>query len=439
MNKKKSTGLIIAGVSLLIVSIFCVLTVVGIFRWAKNEGSQSNIFSNDIMKATADETLTINSEDINELEFILGFSDIEITEGEGSEIILNLVKTGWGASLEEAEKAADSLSLEQKKRGGKITFSIDNDLMTGFTIGLNRTDAIDVKLTIPKDLKIKLNINSGEIIVSDLEADLDIKSDFGNVTVEHFIGGLAIDSSNGDINLTENSVSGDFVVTSDFGDINATKLSAADITIHNRNGKTILEDIAASGDCQLNTDFTDIEVNKITCQNLTAETKNGKIEFTQGDISGLFKLTTDFGDLIVKSLVAESYSFSTRNGKVFADSLQGDVKLDSDFGDIEFYGDGKVVLSVENRNGDFFYQGTLAPNADHVISSSFGSIKVLIPSESAFDILMKSEFGEIDTDFMLTLTGDIRTNELEGMINGGGSLLKMDSRNGDIVLKVLEE
>ncbi|HKJ27714.1 MAG TPA: DUF4097 family beta strand repeat-containing protein [Anaerolineales bacterium] len=438
MNKKKSTGLIVAAVGLAVISIFCVLTVIGIVNWIQRDGGSLQFFTNDTYKATAYETLTIDADDLTGLEFDLDFSDIEITESTGNQITLDLVKTGWAASEEEAQETAETLTLDQSKRGSTITFSIPRSPEGITTFGQNRADTIDIALSVPKDMDISILLSSGHVTATDYQGGLAVDNNFGNTTITNFQGSLSIDGSNGKITLDSVDLTEPFSLTTDFGEINITDLHAPEIEIKNQNGALTLKQLYAEGDCQLSSDFTDIEVDTIECASLTVESNNGPIELNHGLITGPLAITTDFGNLTIKDVTAESYDFSSRNGIIYANSLQGKVTIDADFGNIELYGKEDVSLEVEGQNGDIFFQGKLNPESTHTITSDFGKIEVRIPASSAFDISLATDFGKIETDLPITLSGTLDASKMEGQINGGGPLLKLESQNGDIILTTLE-
>jgi hypothetical protein len=439
MSKNKKTGLIIAGIALAVISVLCALTAIGLVGWINNEGSQIQFIKNDNVKATTYETLTFDSADLTELDFNLDFSDIEITESEDDQITLDLIKIGWASSEEEAEKAADALTLESEKHGSTLAFSMQGREPEINVLSVrNNPDTIDINLSVPKGLQISIQVSAGQITASEYQGTLFIENDFGNTEISDFSGSLDLNSSNGKTTLNTISLTEPFSLNKDFGDIFINQLEAPEIHIKNQNGKISMQDITSSGECLINSDFTNIEIDTIKCSVLTIESQNGSIELNHGIVDGLLYIQTDFGDLSIKDITAESYSFTSLNGKIFANTLKGAVTIDSDFGDIELYGKEEIILNVESQNGNIYFQGTLAPEAEHTIESNFGKIEVHIPQESTFDIYMATDFGEIKTDFPITLTGKLDASQMEGQINSGGSLLTLESQNGDIILNYLE-
>ncbi len=74
------------------------------------------------------------------------------------------------------------------------------------------------------------------------------------------------------------------------------------------------------------------------------------------------------------------------------------------------------------------------------MTSEFGELKLSLPAETALQADLQTEFGEIKSDFDLTLAvkGEVDQKHLQGKINGGGPLLTVKTNNGNILLKTLK-
>ena len=79
-----------------------------------------------------------------------------------------------------------------------------------------------------------------------------------------------------------------------------------------------------------------------------------------------------------------------------------------------------VTLEIENQSGGISFSGSLNPDESHSISTTYGDIYLALPAESAFDVLLETTYGTIETEFQLTLIGAIDAQEMQGMINQGG-------------------
>lgn len=360
-----------------VVSVFCVLAGIAYFNWAQSGVGRIDFFDTPMFKSSVDETMTLESKGVTEIEINLDYSDIQISEIEGDNIELHLVKTGWAYTEEEASQIANALFLSQDLSNGKATFSLSKELA-----GLTNDQAgkIDIQLIIPNGMKIEVNVKSGEILLSGIEV--------------------------------------------------------ADINVDTQDGKITLQNVFSRGGCLINTDYAEIEVDTIRCSNLLVNSSGWESVFANGEIENQLEISSSFGRIELWDMNAASYSIDSLSADIFANNLKGDVSVKTGFGKVELYSQDDVTLFVESEYGDLYFEGTLSPNSDHTVKSDNGNIELFIPSESALDLYLSS-FGEIQIDFLLSLTGQLSSRVKEGEINGGGPLLTIESDYGNISLNFI--
>jgi hypothetical protein len=68
------------------------------------------------------------------------------------------------------------------------------------------------------------------------------------------------------------------------------------------------------------------------------------------------------------------------------------------------------------------------------VESEFGSIRLVLPVDAAFDLDAQTEFGSINTDFHVLVT-EVEKKHLVGEVNGGGPSLLIRTRSNDITLE----
>ena len=123
---------------------------------------------------------------------------------------------------------------------------------------------------------------------------------------------------------------------------------------------------------------------------------------------------THNGDTDVRDVNA-AFDIETHNGGLRMQNLAGPLRIASHNG-------GAVV--------DFgAFQGAS-------IELHNGSAELTLPRASRFDLRMASRNGDLRSDFpMLTRAADRRGGNVEATVNGGGSTLQFDSRNGGLQLR----
>ena len=115
------------------------------------------------------------------------------------------------------------------------------------------------------------------------------------------------------------------------------------------------------------------------------------------------------------------------DGNVRAHTGDGSMRVVGRFDAVDLTsGDGRVSLTVR--------EGSRVQRAWDVRTSD-GSVNVEIPANLSADLDLHTGDGHIDLDMPVTTEGKIRTNEVRGKLNGGGSLLTIHTGDGSIHLR----
>ena len=224
-------------------------------------------------------------------------------------------------------------------------------------------------------------------------------------------------------------------VESQFGNIEVEEIEAGSIEFENNSGGITVTDMDVDGACTVDSEYNEVVLTTFSCGSLELRANSSAIELTDGTVAGLVDIDADFGSIDLENVLALSYQFAVDNADISADHLGGEVDVEGRFGDVNLSSDRETVLNIDNENGNIFFAGPLSSEMPHSITSRFGKIEMRIPKESALNIELKTEYGEITTDFPVTVEGTINNRRIEGQINGGGSLLTIDTESGDISLE----
>ena len=148
---------------------------------------------------------------------------------------------------------------------------------------------------------------------------------------------------------------------------------------------------------------------------------------------------------------ASSVSLSTVNdGDLVVGGLSGEIELHNTNGNVTVR-DARGPVSANTLNGDVTVSfGSNIASAPMAFSTLNGDIDLTLPAGARFDVRLKSENGEIYSDFDVVLArsapkveeergkGRYRvsvTKELTGEVGGGGPEIFLKTFNGDIVLR----
>jgi hypothetical protein len=77
----------------------------------------------------------------------------------------------------------------------------------------------------------------------------------------------------------------------------------------------------------------------------------------------------------------------------------------------------------------------LVPNGSYTLGSHSGTVTLVVPSESSFELQTKTSSGDMECDF--ELKGYVRRDRqlLQGIVGKGGSTLNISTFSGDIHIK----
>ena len=152
--------------------------------------------------------------------------------------------------------------------------------------------------------------------------------------------------------------------------------------------------------------------------------REGKVNLRTGD--GKIELSGLKGDMDLHTGDG-SINLDNVDGKLHATTGDGHIEANGRFDELGLKtGDGHV--DVRAKNGS-----TLA--ASWRLETGDGSVSLEIPGDLAADVDLHTSDGHIDLDMPLTTEGKIRTNEIHGKLNGGGSLLTIHTGDGSIHLR----
>lgn len=159
-------------------------------------------------------------------------------------------------------------------------------------------------------------------------------------------------------------------------------------------------------------------------------------------------------DIVIRMPREGRVNLRTGDGKIDIAGLKGEMDLHSGDGSENLEGvDGKLHAStgdghisahgrfdeLELKTGDGHVDvratagSTLA--AGWRLETGDGNVSLEIPSELSADVSLHTSDGHIDLDMPIVTEGKIRQNEVQGKLNGGGSLLTIRTGDGSIHLR----
>lgn len=306
----------------------------------------------------------------------------------------------------------DFNNLEMKQSGDIIRVSF-NPRWSG-------TVDLDLIITVPNNLIIKVNSSAGDLTIKDnIEGKINLFTSGGDIIVKDVKGDLQIQSSGGDI--TTGNILGMAAIRTQGGDIKLGNIKSTSASVSTMGGDITVS--SAESNTNIETLGGDIIVTKAT-GDLNARSSGGDV--VVGEFGGnSLRIETLGGDL----------KFGQTKGNVFAQTSGGDI-----------YG-GKITGSadVKTNGGDINLElDPKAENSNRILTNG-GVISVMLPSDAAVTVEAKiklrgsarDDSGEykITTDFPSAIIEENNTRLEKSSvikINGGGKKIYLESSNGSI-------
>ncbi|HSE42289.1 MAG TPA: DUF4097 family beta strand repeat-containing protein, partial [Acidobacteriota bacterium] len=170
------------------------------------------------------------------------------------------------------------------------------------------------------------------------------------------------------------------------------------------------------------------------------------------NLKGYVRMSAADGDIEAVQC-SGTVEVSVADGSINADSFSGDIRLRSADGRITLNNsngiveakssDGRVTLqgsfqSVNARTSDGKLEvhanaGSTVVNPWN-LKTSDGSLMLQLPDSIQADFDIRTGDGSIVTDLPISIVGSVSRNHLSGKINGGGSLVMLQTSDGDITI-----
>lgn len=159
---------------------------------------------------------------------------------------------------------------------------------------------------------------------------------------------------------------------------------------------------------------------------IEADSVNGRIDFQTGSgsiratrIAGSAKASTGSGTIKIDQAPAEAGSIldleaHTGSGSIHISGVTGSLRASTGSGGID-------------ANG--------RPGADWNLNTSSGSVSLIIPQDTSFDLKAATSSGRINVDHPVTVKGSVSRRELMGTVRGGGRIVAVQTGSGSITIR----
>lgn len=327
-------------------------------------------------------------------------------------ISFKALKRVKASNEDEARRAFEAFRFKAYSSGGTAVLRTEMN-------GAHRNTSIDIEVQTPRNLDYaKASTRGGSVGIYSITGKAYAESMGGSVSMND-IGGTAIASTMGG-SIDVDKIGGDLKLETAGGSIN----------IGTVNGQVMAETAGGS-------------INVVQGKsNVSVETAGGSISVS--DCGGMLKATTAGGSIDIGRVAAGAH-LETAGGSIRLNSAGDIVKAVTSGGGIKLSRLTKGVYAETEAGGiEAEFIAKRGDYTDSKLVTNSGDIVVYLPSDLGVTVRATIEVSnghKVYSDFdEVKVTNDNdgygpRTVYGNGAINGGGPVLKLNTSNGNIILK----
>jgi len=426
--------------SILIVAEILVLSGIVLVVWQEANqtslGSFGTRMSNaDLFSAESEEEWQFEVGEISEISLESSGGDVVVETSRTDQILITAHKTAWHSTKAKAQAELEDLSITVSQTGNKIVIKYRREPVV-FVFGTQKLDTVDFIISVPEGMDISAQTDNGDINSAGKIGDGAFSTDFGNIDLAGVEGDLEAKSNSGDIVVS--GIRGEdyrIDLSSDFGEIELSNSTGTSVVAHSNSGSILLDDVKVSEQITLSSDFGKLEFTGGSADILDLRTNSGKIILLNLQVESNITAHTDFGDILLDKVTADLYDLDTNSGKIETNVVGGDIKAHSDFGDLDIRSTQPATIDLFTNSGSVEYTGALGVGP-HSLVTDFGDISMYLPHDTALTFDLETEFGNLKTEFPITLQGDVKPDHWSGTLNDGGAALSASTNSGDISFEI---
>lgn len=327
-----------------------------------------------------------------------------------------LVRTEQGGIEVHGKAGISQIQWSAKARPkGRVAVVVKT---TPTTIEVRNDGSADLTLFVPdKMVQVTLHTGCGPLTITDMTANAVLQSEGGALDVEHVAGLTRAVTGGGNItvrdsggsgqtarletgggNITIDAANGDIFATSGGGNMNVTA-ARGNVRIADGGGNVVVHQ--AGGGVQLETGGGNVEMGDIG-GDVFARTGGGAIRLASAH--GMVRVETNAG-LIDARQLGSGIRAETGAGAILAEYARNlhflESKLETGSGDVTVWLPNNLAAAIQVTAGNPF---------GHTIRADFDAVRVA---------------GGVRND------GELRA---QGLMNGGGPLLRVETGNGNVAL-----
>lgn len=369
-----------------------------------------------------------------------GRGGVSVRGSNEDRIQVTIIKRFHELSDAKARDIADAVTLELVTPGSDEDEEGRNALRVTGTDG--RRVETELILEVPRRTALEVRTRRGRVEVEDISGDIDLRTSEASVEASRIEGSVAARTDRGEVRLTAiagsarvdssrgavyaRDISGSLEARTSRSAIVAEDISGS-VTLENRHGS--LRARGVGGEVTIDAYNTDVAVEslgsgaRIEANQGTVFVKDVSRDVTLNARRASVQLSGIRGGLVVEGTDARTtmtdvegtLRFTARQSDVNAAELRGPAVIE-DAGDVEISGFASD-LKVTSRHGNIRIE-TAALEGNVTLESSYGDVELTLPREASTRLEARTEDGTLQSN-------------LESFERSGEAVVEGDSSGGD--------
>ncbi len=309
--------------------------------------------------------------------------DVVVHPEETTEIRVVVKKTATASNEEEAKRRAQqvTVAIQEVSGGYEVKPQMEGDM------GVR----VDLEVHVPKQCSIRAKTAQGDVHVSGVAGPVTVTSSRGDIEVRDAGGDVTAELRRGDLHIS--SIRGNLKLTG-------------------RGSEVEIADVA--GEAMIEGEF----YGPIRIKNVAKGTRyiSQRTDLTVGQLTGRMEMSS--GKLELYDAPG-NVSLVTRNKDVVMENVSGRIR-------------------IESRHGDVEVRFEQPPREEVDIANDSGSVDLVLPEKSSFELAAVSRSGEVESDFhdpTLKESQENDTGKLEGKRGTRGPQIRLKTSYGTIRLR----
>lgn len=293
-------------------------------------------------------------------------------------------------------------------------------------VGLATTnDSIEVR-----DIEGRVQIDGrrGPVRIERIVGNVEARNRYGGLTAKGIQGDLIGETSNGSVQIEQ--ITGSARITNRHGRIRATEIGK-DLTIEATHTEVFVEDVGSA--VSIETSYRPVFVRGVTGR-VDIEARSSEVEVR--DVAGNLDVSNVHRPVVAVGIGGGAV-VKARRGEVHLESVSGPIEVENSYHPVEIHG-FQSSLTVHSEHSPLRI-ATEALGGELNLTTSYGEVRLTLPSESSFRLRVRVKGGRIHSDFRREDWEEKKQDEevvLSGTAAGGASPILIETTYGDV--RVLE-